>query len=90
MFHKVMIVLPPSHLSGARPPLGCTRLATRTGEPSLATLISEGPLRSLVIQTSTVMFPEALEPGLVTSIWVLKVTVASPTRDYGLYTPHFC
>jgi hypothetical protein len=26
----------------------------------------------------------------VTSIWVLKVTVASPTRDYGLYTPHFC
>jgi hypothetical protein len=85
-----MIVLAAVAFVGSTSTPGCTRLATRTGEPSLATLISEGPLRSLVIQTSTVMFPEALEPGPVTSIWVLKVTVASPTRDYGLYTPHFC
>jgi hypothetical protein len=90
MFHKVMIVLAAVAFVGSTSTPGVHAFGDKNGRAEFGDTHIAGPLRSLVIQTSTVMFPEALEPGLVTSIWVLKVTVASPTRDYGLYTPHFC
>ena len=85
MFHKVMIVLAAVAFVGSTSTPGVHAFGDKNGRAEFG-----DTLRSLVIQTSTVMFPEPLELGLVTSIWVLKVTVASPTRDYGLYTPHFC
>ena len=61
-------------------PRGRRRSTTTTGEPNLATLISEGSLRSRVIETLPVMLPKARESGPFTPIWESRVTVASPTR----------